>query len=131
MLRPDTMAGDQAHASASEAELTVTVVGAVMIVLSVLAVVFRFYTRFHLKAVLWWDDWMALAAVVSAAAAGALVLAGKLSSFFDYIPSQESVHGELLTGLCPDSLAGRSRCGLAADRIGPKLCVYGGKPEGS
>lgn len=73
-----TMADDQARASANESELTVTVVGAVMIVLSVVAVVFRFYTRFHLKAVLWWDDWMALAAVVSAVAAGALVLAGEL-----------------------------------------------------
>lgn len=67
----------QTHGNTDKPELTVTVVGTVTIVMSVVVVVFRFCTRFHLKAILWWDDWMALAAVVSAVAAGAFVLAGK------------------------------------------------------
>lgn len=76
------MADDQSHASANAQESTVTVVGAIMIVLAVLAVIFRFYTRYRLKSVLGWDDWMALVAVASGVAAGALVLAGKLPFYF-------------------------------------------------
>lgn len=73
----DIMAAMETHDSANAQETTVTVVGAIMIVLSVIAVIFRFYTRFRMKAALWWDDWMALAAVISAVAAGASVLAGE------------------------------------------------------
>lgn len=73
------MAEDQvdAHASANAQETTVTIVGAIMIVLAVIAVILRFYTRHRMKAAFSWDDWMALAAVVPAVAAGVLVLVGK------------------------------------------------------
>lgn len=71
------MASTQTHSSANAEENVVTVVGATMIVLAVLSVIFRFYTRYLMKAALWWDDWMALTAVLTAVAAGVLVLAGK------------------------------------------------------
>lgn len=51
-----------------------------MIVLAVVSVVFRFYTRYRMKTALWWDDWMALTAVLTAVAAGVLVLAGKFEA---------------------------------------------------
>lgn len=68
------------YASAKAQSDTTTAVSAAMIGVSVLAVVMRFYTRYCMKTGLWWDDWFALAAVVSAVAAGAFVLAGTSTS---------------------------------------------------
>lgn len=87
------MANTQSHASANAEENVVTVVGATMIVLAVLSVIFRFYARYLMKAALWWDDWMALTAVLTAVAAGVLVLAGK-SALISSISG--CTHGEIL-----------------------------------
>lgn len=66
----------ESNASAKAQSDTTTAVSAAMIGISVLAVAMRFYTRYCMKTGLWWDDWLALAALVSAVAAGAFVLAG-------------------------------------------------------
>ncbi|KAI3393578.1 hypothetical protein diail_3927 [Diaporthe ilicicola] len=65
-------------ASAANEAMTTTIVGAVAIVLAVVSTGLRFYARFHKKAGLWWDDWLALVAVLAAVAAGVLVLAASL-----------------------------------------------------
>ncbi|KAL1852348.1 hypothetical protein Daus18300_012243 [Diaporthe australafricana] len=65
-------------ASAGNEAMTTTIVGAVAIVLAVVSTGLRFYARFRQKAGLWWDDWLALAAVLAAVAAGVLVLAASL-----------------------------------------------------
>lgn len=70
----------ESNASAKAQSDTTTAVSAAMIGISVIAVAMRFYTRYCLKTGLWWDDWLALAALVSAVAAGAFVLAGTLIS---------------------------------------------------
>lgn len=70
----------ESNASAKAQSDTTTAVSAAMIGVSVLAVAMRFYTRYCMKTGLWWDDWLALAAVVSAVAAGAFVLAGTSTS---------------------------------------------------
>lgn len=57
--------------------MTTTIVGAIAIVLAVVATALRFYTRIHMRSGLWWDDWLALVAVLSAVAAGVCVLACK------------------------------------------------------
>lgn len=70
------MAGNEdADASATERSIT-TIVGAIFILLSVIATALRFYARFK-RAGVWWDDWLALAAALAAVAAGVLVLACK------------------------------------------------------
>lgn len=88
------MASTQSHSSANEEENTVTIVGATMIVLAVVSVVFRFYTRYRMKTALWWDDWMALTAVLTAVTAGVLVLAGK-STLKDRSPEPPGIQGFL------------------------------------
>lgn len=65
-------------ASAAESSMTTTIVGAIAIVLAVVATALRFYARIHKRSGLWWDDWFALVAVLSAVAAGVLVLASSL-----------------------------------------------------
>lgn len=64
-------------ANAANQETTTTIVGAIAIVLAVLATVLRFYTRLHMHIRLWWDDWLALIAVIAAVVAGVLVLVGR------------------------------------------------------
>lgn len=64
-------------ASAADQATTTTIVGAVTIVLAVVATCLRIYVRLHKRSGLWWDDWLALVAVLAAVAAGGLVLAGK------------------------------------------------------
>lgn len=59
-------------------ETASTVAGATMIVLSIIIVACRFYTRLFLKSGLKWDDWFILIALTSLIAAGVLVLAGML-----------------------------------------------------
>lgn len=112
-VRPSTMESEQDHAAANESELTVTIVGAVMIVLSMVSVAFRFYTRFHMKAALWWDDWMALVAVVSAVAAGAVILAGNYSCPL----ARDILAPPHLLTISVNSFPDRSRRSLAANRV--------------
>lgn len=74
------METESEKASAADQATTTTIVGAVAIVLAVVATIVRFYARFQKRSGLWWDDWLALVAVLSAVAAGVLILAG------NYIP---------------------------------------------
>lgn len=71
---------EEDKASAEDSSMTTTIVGATAIVLAVVATALRFYTRIHKRSGLWWDDWLALVAVVSAVAAGVFVLACKYVS---------------------------------------------------
>jgi hypothetical protein len=57
-------------------ENIMTAIGAVMIVLSVIVVGLRFYTRFSLKTGFGWDDWSILISLSSLLAAGVCVLTG-------------------------------------------------------
>ncbi|KAK7714700.1 hypothetical protein SLS63_011590 [Diaporthe eres] len=76
-IRVPAMAGNEnADASATERSMA-TIVGAVFIILALIATALRFYARFK-RAGLWWDDWSALAAALAAVAAGVLVLASAL-----------------------------------------------------
>lgn len=61
--------------SADNEETATLVVGAISIVLAVLATILRFYIRFRINVGIWWDDWFALIAVITSLTAGALVLA--------------------------------------------------------
>lgn len=70
------MAGSEdADASATERSMA-TIIGAIFIILSVIATALRFYARSK-RAGLWWDDWLALAATLAAVAAAVLVVACK------------------------------------------------------
>lgn len=70
------MAGtEDADGSATERSMA-TIVGAIFIILALIATALRFYARVK-RAGLWWDDWSALAAALAAVAAGVLVLSCK------------------------------------------------------
>lgn len=75
-MRNSTTAASDASAGDNSNENITTAIGAVMIVLSVIAVSLRFYTRFSLKTGFGWDDWSILVALSSLLAAGVCVLAG-------------------------------------------------------
>lgn len=66
----DASAGDNSN------ETITTAVGATMIVLSVISVALRFYTRISLKTGFGWDDWFILISLSSLLAAGVCVLVG-------------------------------------------------------
>lgn len=68
----DVTAGDNSD------ENIITAVGAVMIVLSVIVVGLRFYTRFSLKTGFGWDDWSILISLSSLLAAGVCVLTASI-----------------------------------------------------
>lgn len=76
------------YASAKAQSDTTTAVSAAVVGVSVLAVAMRFYTRYCMKTGLWWDDWLALAAVIAAVAAGAFVLAGTL--FLNFVSKADA-----------------------------------------
>lgn len=57
-----------------------TAAGATMVALSVIVVIFRFYTRLRLKSGLRWDDWFILISLVSLITAGVLVVVGTLGN---------------------------------------------------
>lgn len=58
-----------------------TAAGATMVALSVIVVIFRFYTRLRLKSGLRWDDWFILISLISLITAGVLVVVGMLERF--------------------------------------------------
>jgi len=53
-----------------------TAVGALVIVLAVVSVALRFYTRHFTRAGLGWDDWLILLALITTIATDVLVLVG-------------------------------------------------------
>lgn len=57
-----------------------TAAGATMVALSVIVVIFRFYTRLRLKSGLRWDDWFILISLISLITAGVLVVVGTLGN---------------------------------------------------
>jgi uncharacterized membrane protein len=55
---------------------TTTAVGVLVIVLAVIAVALRYYTRYSTKAGLKWDDWLIMIALLATIATDILVLIG-------------------------------------------------------
>lgn len=60
----------------SSDDLAGTIVGAVMIVLAIIAVGLRLYSRLHLKQQLLWDDWFIFISLLFFILAAVLVLVG-------------------------------------------------------
>lgn len=75
------------RASAKSNEDLTTAIGALVIALSIVAVVLRFYTRFTIiRTGFDWDDWFVLLALIFLVAAGVCVLIGR-SKFSHCIPN--------------------------------------------
>lgn len=74
----------QPPADASDGGNATLGVSGLVIVLAVISVGLRFYTRVFTRAGLWWDDWLILAAVVAILATAALLLWGSLDRYCLY-----------------------------------------------
>ena len=81
-------------------ETTNTTVGAVMAVLSIIAVVTRFYVRSNKKAGLEWDDWLIVVSLLTMIATDILAICGSFFSSFHHPPLESVGHSEcILTSL--------------------------------
>lgn len=80
---PITMAAE------SDSDTTVTTaVGGLVAVLAIVAVTFRFYTRYFTKAGLGWDDWLILLSLIVAIATDIVMLYGLFPLFPIFVNHQ-------------------------------------------
>lgn len=66
--------------SGDEGQTAVVAVIGVILALAITTVALRFYVRRLTKAGIWWDDWLILAALITALATVILLVWGKIAS---------------------------------------------------